>query len=149
MGALFSDLPEAIKNTHQIAQRCSFILEPVAPMLPSFPTPKGEEQELCDQAHEGLNKRLTQQVLKSGMSEEEQQTVIKQYQDRLDFELSVINKMGYAGYFLIVADFIRQAKARNIPVGPGRGSGAGSLWRGRSRLQMLIQSPWVCILSAF
>jgi DNA polymerase-3 subunit alpha len=127
MGALFSDLPEAIMNTHHIAQRCSFILEPVAPKLPSFPTPKGEEQELFDQAHEGLSVRLTQQVLKSGMTENDQQTITQKYKERLDFEIGVINKMGYAGYFLIVADFIKEAKSRKIPVGPGRGSGAGSL----------------------
>lgn len=127
MESLFSDLPEAILNTHHIAQRCNFVLEPVSPKLPSFPTPKGEAQELFDQSHEGLSHRLMHQVFKPEMSEDAKQALTQQYKDRLDFEISVINKMGYAGYFLIVADFIKEAKVRTIPVGPGRGSGAGSL----------------------
>jgi DNA polymerase-3 subunit alpha len=127
MESQFSDIPEAIQNTHQIARRCSFILEPVSAKLPSFPTTKSESQELHDQAHEGLDNRLVKQVLKPNMSDADKQSITQKYKERLDFEISVINKMGYAGYFLIVADFIKEAKNRNIPVGPGRGSGAGSL----------------------
>lgn len=116
MLALFADLPEAIENTVEIAQRCSFMVSCRDPILPKFAD--DEVAELRRQANEGLQKRL--QVIPHAVSVEE-------YKKRLDFELNVIINMGFPGYFLIVADFIQWAKKNKIPVGPGRGSGAGSL----------------------
>ncbi len=119
MAALFADLPEAIDNTVEIAQRCAFVVKGRKPILPRFS--QGDETvELREEATAGLRKRLSSNGLAKGFSEGD-------YQQRLDFELGVISKMQYAGYFLIVADFIKWAKAQLIPVGPGRGSGAGSL----------------------
>ncbi len=116
MCALFADLPEALENTVEIARRCAFAVKKHAPILPKFAD--DEVQELRRQAHEGLVARLS--VIPHSATPEE-------YTARLDFELGVIEKMGFPGYFLIVADFINWAKDHNIPVGPGRGSGAGSL----------------------
>lgn len=127
MERLFEDLPEAIQNTDVFRQRCAFMVETHAPILPAFPTEKGETEELRDQAKQGLEKRLTLQVYTEDLSEEEKKEKRKIYFDRLEKELSVIEGMGFAGYFLIVADFIKWAKNNSIPVGPGRGSGAGSL----------------------
>ena len=129
MRELFSDLPEAINNTAVIARRCSCVLKAINPMLPKFPTKDGrtEGQELEFQAQSGLNWRLEKYVYKPDMSEEDRQRTAEEYKARLRYELDVIAKMGFAGYFLIVADFIGWAKAQNIPVGPGRGSGAGSV----------------------
>lgn len=116
MYALFSDIPEALENTVHIAKRCYFMPRPRKPILPSYESKDGrsEVEELRFQALEGLKVRLNGEVT-------------KEYQDRLEFELSVIETMGFCGYFLIVADFIRYAKSKDIPVGPGRGSGAGSV----------------------
>lgn len=121
MIALFSDIPEAIHNTVVIAKRCSFLLKPIDPILPKFETADGrsEPDELRAQAEQGLIWRLANFVKPDADP--------NIYKDRLDFELNVINDMGFAGYFLIVSDFIKWAKAQNIPVGPGRGSGAGSV----------------------
>jgi DNA polymerase-3 subunit alpha len=123
MKALFADLPEAIANTVEIAQRCSFRPHTREPILPRFGR-DGEEideaAELRRQAHEGLDHRLATSGLAEEASEED-------YRTRLDFELDVIIQMEYTGYFLIVADFIKWAKSKGIPVGPGRGSGAGSV----------------------
>ncbi len=116
MAALFADLPEAIENTVEIARRCAFRAHTRDPILPKFA--KDEVQELRRQAEKGLKERLA--VIPHAVSVEE-------YQERLDFELGVIEGMGFPGYFLIVADFIKWAKDHDIPVGPGRGSGAGSL----------------------
>lgn len=127
MAALFADIPEALANTRIIAKRCAFMVEPVHPMLPVYPTEKNEAEELKIQALQGLEKRLRDFVLTSDMDAEGQAKVRKQYGDRLNFELDVISKMGFSGYFLIVADFIQWARQQDIPVGPGRGSGAGSL----------------------
>jgi len=129
MRALFRDIPEALDNTLAIARRCSFYPTPRKPILPPFPTPSGisEEEELKAQASEGLERRLAGHVLKPGMSGEEQKAAARPYRERLRYELGVINQMGFAGYFLIVSDFIKWAKAQGIPVGPGRGSGAGSV----------------------
>ncbi|MEL6278587.1 MAG: DNA polymerase III subunit alpha [Pseudomonadota bacterium] len=112
----FSDLPEAVENTVEIAQRCAYRPRTHAPILPVFA--EDEVAELRRQANEGLQARL--KAIEPAASVEE-------YQARLDFELDVIEGMGFPGYFLIVADFIKWAKAQDIPVGPGRGSGAGSL----------------------
>ena len=116
MCALFADLPEALENTVEIARRCAFMAAKRKPILPKFAD--DEVQELRRQANEGLRNRLA--VIPHAASVEE-------YQARLDFELDIIERMGFPGYFLIVSDFIKWAKAHDIPVGPGRGSGAGSL----------------------
>jgi DNA polymerase-3 subunit alpha len=114
MKEIFSDLPEAIENTVIIAKRCSVMSESRAPMLPK--TGENEAQELIDQARLGLKQRL---LNFEGDS--------KPYFDRLEFELGVIGTMDFPGYFLIVSDFIKWSKKNGIPVGPGRGSGAGSV----------------------
>ncbi len=116
MAVLFADLPEALENTIEIAQRCAFKAYKRDPILPKFAD--DEVEELRRQANGGLQKRLA--VIPHAVTVEE-------YQKRLDFELGIIEKMGFPGYFLIVADFIAWTKSRDIPVGPGRGSGAGSL----------------------
>jgi len=129
MRILFADLPEACDNTLVIARRCAFMPEAQKPILPAFPCQSGrtEADELRAMAAEGLEQRLEAQVFKSGMSAPEREAAAKPYRDRLGYELDVIVKMGFAGYFLIVADFIQWAKRQGIPVGPGRGSGAGSV----------------------
>jgi DNA polymerase-3 subunit alpha len=116
MVTLFADLPEAIENTVEIAKRCAFMAYRRDPILPKFAD--DEVAELRRMANEGLQARLA--VIPHAVSVEE-------YQERLDFELGIIEGMGFPGYFLIVADFIQWAKDHDIPVGPGRGSGAGSL----------------------
>ncbi|HUI19368.1 MAG TPA: DNA polymerase III subunit alpha [Alphaproteobacteria bacterium] len=129
MRELFRDLPEAVDNTLAVARRCSFYPTPRKPILPPFGTASGisEEEELKLQAEAGLERRLAAHVLKPGMSAEEQEAAARPYRERLRYELGVISQMGFAGYFLIVAEFIQWAKAEGIPVGPGRGSGAGSV----------------------
>ncbi|MFZ4761413.1 MAG: DNA polymerase III subunit alpha [Alphaproteobacteria bacterium] len=124
MRQLFADLPEACDNTLLIAQRCSFLLRPEKPMLPVFPVPTGETEvdTLYRLAREGLAQRLQASAYLAKTPEE-----LAIYHERLEYELGVIVSMQFAGYFLIVSDFICWAKAQNIPVGPGRGSGAGSL----------------------
>ncbi len=116
MATLFADLPEALENTVEIARRCAFKTYKRDPILPKFA--ENEVAELRRQANEGLQARLA--VIPHAVSVEE-------YQKRLDFELDIIEGMGFPGYFLIVADFIKWSKEQGIPVGPGRGSGAGSL----------------------
>jgi DNA polymerase III subunit alpha len=137
MLALFADLPEALAASVEIAERCAFRPRTLAPILPRFsagPRSSAEDQtadagsghgmneaqELRRAAAAGLERRLARHPMAPGHS-------VEDYQDRLTFELGVIESMKYAGYFLIVADFIQWAKAQGIPVGPGRGSGAGSL----------------------
>lgn len=128
METLFQDLPEALENTVQIAQRCSFLLKERAPILPPFESPSGlsEKDELRKQAIEGLDKRLEAHVYPH-IPESERPAAHDRYFERLYKELDVIETMGFPGYFLIVSDFIKYAKSQDIPVGPGRGSGAGSL----------------------
>src|SRR5262249_29762924 len=111
MAQLFADIPQALENAVEIARRCNLEIELGRNRLPAFPTPKGVsvDEHLRQQAHAGLKKRGLANI------------------DRLEFELKTIIQMGFAGYFLIVADFINWAKSNGIPVGPGRGSGAGSL----------------------
>ena len=122
MGALFFDLPEALENSYHIAQRCSLEMEFERYHLPAFPTPDGMNAEdyLRQVSEQGLRDRLKSRP----PAEHHAKT---DYSDRLNLELGVINRMGFPGYFLIVADFIRWARNNDIPVGPGRGSGAGSL----------------------
>ncbi|MFN3522972.1 MAG: DNA polymerase III subunit alpha [Phenylobacterium sp.] len=121
MRALFADLPEACDHTLDIARRCAFMVKKRDPILPSFPTEGGrsEDEELAHQAREGLKARLSK--LRAAAAP------VEDYEARLEREIGVICQMGFSGYFLIVSDFIKWAKARGIPVGPGRGSGAGSL----------------------
>ncbi len=117
----FSDLPEAIRNTLVVAQRCAFMAPKRKPILPSLAGDReGEAAQLKADAHAGLETRL---ALYEGLTAEERLA----YVERLDFEIDVITQMGFPGYFLIVADFIKWAKTHDIPVGPGRGSGAGSV----------------------
>ncbi len=129
MVKLFADIPEAIQNTLVIAQRCAFKVEERKPILPRSPKTgeRTEEEALRQLAREGLDKRLEDQVLRPEMTAEQRAEITKTYKDRLEFELDTIVKMGFPGYFMIVADFIQWAKERDIPVGPGRGSGAGSV----------------------
>lgn len=121
MKKLFADLPEAFENALLLAQRCAFKAEPREPILPPFKTEGGrtEAEELRAQSIEGLNARLE----KLGISGDDR----KEYDDRLEYELCIIENMQFPGYFLIVSDFIKWSKEQGIPVGPGRGSGAGSL----------------------
>ncbi|MCB9957245.1 MAG: DNA polymerase III subunit alpha [Rhodospirillaceae bacterium] len=129
MRALFADLPEAVDNTVVIARRCAFMPERRAPILPHFPTGDGrsEAEELRLQAEEGLRRRLDTQVFTADMDKARRAEVTAAYFERLAFELGVIEAKEFPGYFLIVADFIQWAKRHDIPVGPGRGSGAGSV----------------------
>ena len=125
MMALFADLPEATASTVEIAQRCAFRPRVQTPILPRFSVGEAghamdEAAELRSRAKAGLQRRLQTQGTAPGHALEE-------YEERLSFELDVIAGMKYPGYFLIVSDFIQWAKAQGIPVGPGRGSGAGSL----------------------
>lgn len=116
MEELFSDLPEAISNTQEIAQRCAFASPNRKPLLPSFG--KNEKSLLRNSAQDGLDLRLKSVEMSHSRAE---------YEERLEYELKIIEDMGFAGYFLIVADFIKWAKEQGIPVGAGRGSGAGSV----------------------
>lgn len=124
MVALFSDIPEAIKNTSRIAQRCNLEFELYTPHMPDFPTTYGQDQAslLIEQSHKGLRDRVLVRAREAGVTIPDEV-----YEQRLERELNVITSMGFPGYFLIVADFIRWAREQKIPVGPGRGSGAGSL----------------------
>ncbi|MGC6485794.1 MAG: DNA polymerase III subunit alpha [Candidatus Puniceispirillales bacterium] len=126
MVALFADLPEAVANTVVIARRCAFRVPSRKPILPAFAVPAGmpEEDFLRQQAAEGLENRFATPEFASIRDDAEAR---KAYAERLEMELGIIIQMGFAGYFLIVSDFISWAKKQGIPVGPGRGSGAGSL----------------------
>ncbi len=126
---LFKDLPEAIENTVKIAQRCSYVLKFRDPILPRFETGRDETEEeaLKRISYEGLDWRLKTYVYTDEHSDEEKDKIKTEYTERLEYELGVLIQMGFAGYFLIVADFIQWSKDQDIPVGPGRGSGAGSL----------------------
>ncbi len=123
MQELFADIPEAIENTVQIARRCNYFMESGEYYLPDYPVPEGEsiESHLRKEAEAGMAQRFAQRrdILEKIPRSE--------YDDRITMELDVINQMGFPGYFLIVADFIRWAVDNDVPVGPGRGSGAGSI----------------------
>ncbi len=127
MEALFADLPSAIQNTVEISKRCTVKLDLGNNYLPNFPIPDGStvEDYLSHLSRVGLEERLGQ-IFKN-KSAEELAAKRGEYDKRLQIELDVINNMGFPGYFLIVADFIQWAKLNGVPVGPGRGSGAGSL----------------------
>lgn len=124
MQELFRDIPEALQNTVEIAKRCNLVLSLGTPRLPEYPVPEGMSVDayLRQLSEEGLQARLAE--MKGGKPDSQKQQV---YQARLDFELDIIIQMGFPGYFLIVMEFIQWAKDNGVPVGPGRGSGAGSL----------------------
>ncbi|HTP61238.1 MAG TPA: DNA polymerase III subunit alpha [Burkholderiales bacterium] len=121
MARLFADVPQALENAVEIARRCNLEIELGKSRLPAFPTPKGISLDafLASEAEKGLASRFEKLGLKA--------EAMPPYRERLNFEIKTIAQMGYAGYFLIVADFINWAKSNGVPVGPGRGSGAGSL----------------------
>ena len=125
MAELFADMPEALQNSVEIARRCNLSLVLGKPRLPDFPTPNGQglDDYLREQSQLGLQQRMAVLYPDSAV----RAARLPEYQARLDFEIETIIKMGFPGYFLIVADFIRWAKENGVPVGPGRGSGAGSL----------------------
>lgn len=129
MVELFKDLPEAVQSTVNIAARCNYLSQKVDPLLPIFECPEGKTQDefITEQAYKGLKQRMEAQVYNDSQTPEERAEIDKRYYERLDYELSVIKKMGFPGYFLIVSDFIQWSKTHGVPVGPGRGSGAGSI----------------------
>ena len=124
MVELFSDIPTAIENTIQIAKRCNFMLQMGDYYLPDFPVPQGEtiESHLRNETQKGLST-----IIAKRFNNDPALYDVDEYSERMKFELDIINQMGFPGYFLIVADFIRWAKENDVPVGPGRGSGAGSI----------------------
>ncbi len=126
MQALFADIPEALENTVEIAKRCNLKLTLGENFLPDFPVPEGMNlgEFMAAESMKGLEQRLQHYPAVGNGTDEENRRV---YYERLDFELKMITQMGFPGYFMIVADFIQWAKNNLIPVGPGRGSGAGSL----------------------
>lgn len=126
---LFKDIPEAIENTVNIAKRCNYLSKKVEALLPIFVCPDGKTQDefITEEAYKGLHERMEAQVYRPEMSAEERLATDKIYYARLDYELCVIKRMGFPGYFLIVSDFIRWSKTHGVPIGPGRGSGAGSI----------------------
>src|SRR5258706_7532385 len=121
MAVLFADVPQALENTVEIARRCNLEIELGKSRLPAFPTPKGVSLDAFLGAEAG--KGLARRIEKLKLPIEAQ----PRYRERLAFEIKTIAHMGYAGYFLIVADFLSWARSNGVPVGPGRGSGAGSL----------------------
>jgi DNA polymerase-3 subunit alpha len=125
MAELFADLPEALQNSVEIAKRCNLTLELGKSRLPDFPTPDGMtlDDYMRQRSFEGLAERMAHLY----PDEAQRAAKLPEYTERLEFELKTIIQMGFPGYFLIVADFINWAKNNNVPVGPGRGSGAGSL----------------------
>ena len=120
MNDLFGDVPEALSNAYEISKKCNLEVKTGIYVLPDFKTPNqsSEADYLKNLIQEGITKKLEVQKFSE---------IPGTYQERLDYELEVILKMGYEGYFLIVADFVNWAKHNSVPVGPGRGSGAGSL----------------------
>ena len=126
--SLFSDIPEALENNYNFPYRFNFKPKKSAPVLPTIKTEDNVtvEDELLAQAQKGLKNRLDNYILKRNLKLNKRETY-KLYEDRLTHEINIINSMNYPGYFLIVSDYIRWSKKNNIPVGPGRGSGAGSL----------------------
>ncbi|MDR0478018.1 MAG: DNA polymerase III subunit alpha, partial [Desulfobulbaceae bacterium] len=143
----FSWCPEAVANTQEVADRCHLELKMGDYHFPNFPVPEGESLEtmFTKACRDGLERRFAQMKKMGAYSEE----IDKQYRARLESEIDVIIKMGFAGYFLIVADFINWAKDRDIPVGPGRGSGAGSLAAYCLRITNIDPIPFGLIFERF
>jgi DNA polymerase-3 subunit alpha len=151
MRRVFEDLPEAADNTLVIAQRCAFMVESIAPILPPYDCGEGrtEQDELRAQAKAGLEERLEAHVFEPGMDTEAREKAGEPYRRRLDYELDVIIQMGFPGYFLIVADFIQWTKDQGIPVGPGRGSGAGSVVAWSLKITDLDPLRWGLLFERF
>ncbi|MEX2130366.1 MAG: PHP domain-containing protein, partial [Pseudohongiellaceae bacterium] len=126
MQALFADIPEALQNSVEIARRCNLEMELGKPCLPNYPIPDGISAAayFSNLSREGLDRRLTESF---DTRADDFNARVKPYFERLDRELGIINQMGFGGYFLIVMEFIQWARNNDIPVGPGRGSGAGSI----------------------
>ncbi|MDF2447408.1 MAG: polymerase subunit alpha [Moraxellaceae bacterium] len=148
MAELFSDIPEAIENTVEIAKRCTLELMLGKNFLPNYPVPEGMTLEDYFVVHtrECLEERLRHILNAAAPDHAERRKV---YTDRLEFELGIINQMGFAGYFLIVMDFIRWAKENGVPVGPGRGSGAGSLVAYALKITDLDPLPYDLLFERF
>ena len=148
MAELFADIPEAIENTWLIAQRCNLELTLGKNFLPDFPIPEGQtvEEYFRQQARIGLEQRLASLFDKTSDEFAQQR---RPYDERLALELDVIIQMGFPGYFLIVADFIQWAKENDIPVGPGRGSGAGSLVAYALQITDLDPIPYQLLFERF
>ena len=144
MRSVFSDLPEACDNTIAIAQRCAYMPEPRKPILPRYTKLGGraEKDALKEMAEAGLATLKASGRLAEDVS-------LTKYEDRLSYELNMIEKMGFSGYFLIVADFIQWAKDNSIPVGPGRGSGAGSLVAWSLKITDLDPLRWGLLFERF
>ncbi|MBP6769691.1 MAG: DNA polymerase III subunit alpha [Reyranella sp.] len=144
MREVFADLPEACDNTLVVAQRCAYMPEPRKPILPSYTKLKGrsEGEALRDLARGGLDELRTLGRLAANIE-------FAKYEERLVYELDMIEKMGFAGYFLIVADFIQWAKDHDVPVGPGRGSGAGSLVAWSLKITDLDPLRWGLLFERF
>ena len=127
----FFDLPDALENNHNLRYQCLYRALPSKPLLPNFTstssTEKNVEVVLQELAQKGLEIRLKEVILKNITDPKQIEETKKIYVDRLNYEVKMINQMKFSGYFLIVSDYILWAKNNNIPVGPGRGSGAGSL----------------------
>ncbi len=147
MEELFQDIPEALENTSVIAKKCNIELHLDEPKLPHFPTPNGEDADtyFTSIARKGLEERLKEDF----SDEEERNKVRAKYQERLETEIDIIKKMGFPGYFLIVSDFITWAKEQDIPVGPGRGSGAGSLVAYAMKITDLDPLPYNLLFERF
>ncbi len=144
MAALFADVPDAIDNTWALAQRCNIEMRLGTYFLPAYPVPDEETLDswIRSQSHDGLKARLQKNPLAPGHTRED-------YEARLDFELDTICKMGFPGYFLIVADFIQWGKNHGIPIGPGRGSGAGSLVAWALQITDLDPLPYGLLFERF
>ena len=130
MVELFCDIPEAVENTINIAKKISTMAYKRKPTLPHFDLPEGvsEADELRRLSRLGLEERLQQKFKVENITDpQKQEEIRKQYFEQLEFELDVIIQMDFPGYFLIVADFIVWSKTHGVPIGPGRGSGAGSV----------------------
>lgn len=149
MATLFDDIPEAIENAVELSKRCNVTFDLNKPQLPDFPVPEGMtiDSFLREQSKIGLDERLVDVLLEK--PPEEHEAIKKEYDDRLNIELDVIISMGFPGYFMIVADFIQWAKDNGIPVGPGRGSGAGSLVAYALKITDLDPLPYDLLFERF
>ncbi len=147
MAQLFADIPEALENTLEIARRCSLTLKFAPPYhLPNFPVPDEHSTDtwLRERSHAGLVERFAELQAGPGLAGPEED-----YRQRLEYELGIIERMGFAGYFLVVSDFIQWAKSNGCPVGPGRGSGAGSLVAYAIRITDLDPLPYNLLFERF